>query len=180
MKIILGHDIVLQEMEGSCWKVLKALLILQEKISEMNLRFIHSFLDLFLVFECRVFQSPTIEGSRGNKTEDLCLMITYIYLRFFCIEYFIVIYLLIVYSCLTLQALLCHSWANSNGIINDFFHISINITSYFSLQRCHDYHMNHILLDLFLAALLLSESWVYLVDFRLCLLFPMIISKNKS
>ena len=37
MKIILGHDIVVQDMEGSYWKALKFLLFLPEQTSEMVL-----------------------------------------------------------------------------------------------------------------------------------------------
>ena len=52
MKIILGHDIVVRYMEGSYWKALKILLFLQEQTSEIELRFIHSLLEVFIVFKC--------------------------------------------------------------------------------------------------------------------------------
>ena len=50
-------------------------------------------------------------------------MLTFICFSFFCINYLIVIvtYFLLVSSRCTLQAVLCHQWANSNGTINVFF-----------------------------------------------------------
>ena len=68
MKIIIGHDMVVQETEGSCWEALKIILSLQEQTSEMELRFIHSILEVFLVFKSRSFWSPTIDGIGANKT----------------------------------------------------------------------------------------------------------------
>ena len=68
MKIILGHDIVVQDMEGSYWKALNIILFLLEQTSDMELRFIHSLLEVFLVFNCRSFWSPTIHGSSENNT----------------------------------------------------------------------------------------------------------------
>ena len=55
MKIILGHDTVVKEMEGSDWKALKIIILIQEQTSDTELRFIHSILEVFLVFKCRAF-----------------------------------------------------------------------------------------------------------------------------
>ena len=70
MKIILGHDIVVQEMEGSYWKALKITISLQKQTSEMELRFIHYLFEVFLVFKCQSFWSPTIDSSSVDKTQD--------------------------------------------------------------------------------------------------------------
>ena len=49
MKIILGHYMVVQEIEGYFWEALKIFLSLQEKLSEMELRFSHFLFEVFLV-----------------------------------------------------------------------------------------------------------------------------------
>ena len=68
MKTILGHDRVVQDMEGSYWRSLKILLYHQEQMSDMELCLIHYLLEVFLVFECRDFWYPTIDDSRENNT----------------------------------------------------------------------------------------------------------------
>ena len=68
MKIILGNDMVVHDMEGSFWETLEIILLLQEQIIGMELCLIHAILDIFLDFKCRYFFSPTIDGSSENKT----------------------------------------------------------------------------------------------------------------
>ena len=58
MNIILGHDIVVQEMGGSYWKALKIIIFLQEQKSEMELRFIHYLLEVFLFLSVEPFGIP--------------------------------------------------------------------------------------------------------------------------
>ena len=60
MKIILGDDIVVQEMEGSYWKALEFLLLLQEQTSDMDLRFIHSLLEVFFFLSVETFGLPPL------------------------------------------------------------------------------------------------------------------------
>ena len=68
MDIILGHDMVVQDAEGYFWEALKILIFLQEQMSEMELHFIHSLLEVFLVSKCQSFWYPTIESSSRNNT----------------------------------------------------------------------------------------------------------------
>ena len=60
MNIILGNDMVVQEMEGFCWEALKILLLFQEQTSEMELRFIHSLLEVFLFLSVDPFGFPPL------------------------------------------------------------------------------------------------------------------------
>ena len=60
MKIILGHDIVVQEIEGSCWKALKIIIFLQEQMSDMDLHFIYSLLKVFLFVSVEPFGIPQL------------------------------------------------------------------------------------------------------------------------
>ena len=60
MDIIIGHDIVVQEMEGSYWNTLKILLFLREQRSAMDLRFIHSLLEVSLFLSFGHFGLPSL------------------------------------------------------------------------------------------------------------------------
>ena len=60
MNIILGHDMVVQDMEGSCWEALTIILFLQEKNIEMELCFIYSPSEVLLVFKCQSFLIPPL------------------------------------------------------------------------------------------------------------------------
>ena len=55
MKNILGHDLVVQEMEDPFWKAQKIILLLQEQTSVMDVQFIHSLLGFFLFLSVEPF-----------------------------------------------------------------------------------------------------------------------------
>ena len=78
MKIILGHDMVVQDMEGSCWEALKILLLLQEQTSEMDICFIHNILEVFLFLGVGLFGLPPLTSvvQIRPKTDGLCSLLS--------------------------------------------------------------------------------------------------------